>query len=61
MSSALKVTSATNSAKVGNALLPLSCCSVWTFVDHFVENQFGSFSTRVCSLEGNSKIFRLCS
>ena len=32
---------------------------VCTVVDHFVRNQLGSFSTKVCSLEGYSKILRL--
>ena len=60
MRSAWKVTSSMNSVKVGNALQPFSCCRVCTFVDHFVRNQPGSFSTKVCSLEGYSNILRLC-
>ena len=60
MRSAWKVTSSMNSVKVGNALQPFSCCRVCTFVDHFIRNQPGSFSTKVCSLEGYSNILRLC-
>ena len=59
MRSAWKVTSATNSANVGNALQPFSCCSVCTLDDHLVKTQLGSLLTNVCILEGYSKIYRL--
>ena len=59
MRSAWKVSSAMNSAKVGNASQLFSCCSVCTFDDHLVKNQLGSLLTNVCILEGYSKICRL--
>ena len=41
-------------------LQPFSCCRVCPFVDHFVRNQPGSFSTKVCNLEGYLNTLRLC-
>ena len=43
MRSAWKVTSSTNSAKVGNASQPFFCCRVCSVVDHFVKIQLGAF------------------